>query len=184
MPLNHSSKFADLTSPQAEMLGRFVVEWSNIEYLLGELLGRLRFTPSFLSRVYADELSAYKFQSALGQAVRIHRERYGCQAIERHTLDRIDSLRPSLDKLRGMRNRFSHFCWARSNDDEIFGTALSAQLPDEKGDVKDFKVITLSAIREAHEEAWKLVEELSSLISSIPEFTEEEAIRAERFRPI
>ena len=59
MPLNHTSSYADLTSEQAELIGRFVIECSNIDFLLGEILGRLLFTPEFLKRIYADEMSAY-----------------------------------------------------------------------------------------------------------------------------
>lgn len=178
MPLNHSSTYADLTPDQAEMLGRFVIEWSNIEFLLGELLGRLLFTPAFLSRVYADELSAFRFQSALEKAVIIHRVRYNCRVIPPETLDKIDGLRASVDKLRGMRNRFSHFCWARSNDEEIFGTAFSAFLPHDKRHEKDFRVVSLDELRTAHKEAWKLVDEISELVQSIPECTEKEMLKA------
>ena len=41
MPLNHTSKFAELTEAQYAALGRAVVEWANVEYLLGVLLSRL-----------------------------------------------------------------------------------------------------------------------------------------------
>jgi hypothetical protein len=178
MPLNHSSKYADLTAEQAEMLGRFVMEWSNIEFLLGELLARLLFSPSFLSRVYADELNAARFQSALEKAVTIHRVRYDCRVVPPETLDKIDGLRAPLDRLRGMRNRFSHFCWARSSDDEIFGTGFSAFLPHDKRHEKDFRVISLDELKAAHKEAWNLVNEIEALIQSIPECPEEEVLKS------
>jgi len=129
MPMNHVSMYAELTPIQSEMLGRFVTEWSNIEQLLGELLGRLLFTPPFLSRVYADALGANQIQEAISKAVLIHRARYGCGVITHDILDKIDGYREPLNRLRGMRNRFAHFCWARSNDDEIFGTSFSSFLP-------------------------------------------------------
>lgn len=177
MPLNHTSKYAELTSEQAEMLGRFVIEWSNIEFLLGELLGRLLFSPSFIAWVYTDDLSAFKVQAALEKAVEIQRVRYGCRVIPPDTLKKIDGLKEPLDRLRGMRNRFSHFCWARSSDDAIFGTAFSAFLPHDKRHERDFKVISLDEVRKAHQEAWNLVEEISDLLKLIPEHTEEEMLR-------
>ncbi|MDR3716515.1 MAG: hypothetical protein P4L51_27225 [Puia sp.] len=167
-----------MTAEQAEMLGRFVVEWSNIEFLLGELLGRLLFTPSFLSRVYGDELTAYRIQSALEKAVIIHKVRYGCTVIPHETLDRIEGLRISIDRLRGMRNRFSHFCWTRQTDEAIFGTSFSAFLPHDKRHEKDYRLLSLDEIKEAHKEAWNLVEEISEVIKSIPEYTEEEMLKA------
>jgi hypothetical protein len=168
------------------LLGRFIIEWSNIEFLLGEVLGRLLFTPPFLSRVFADELSAFRFQSALEKAVSIQRVRYNCSVVSPETLDKIDALREPLNRLRGMRNRFSHFCWARSNDDEVFGTGFSAFLPHDKRHEKDFRVISVAELKAAHEEAWKLVDEISALLKSLPECTEEEMLKAKAnpmFRP-
>jgi len=35
MPINHGSKYSELTEAQSGLIGRLVVEWSNIEFLLG-----------------------------------------------------------------------------------------------------------------------------------------------------
>lgn len=73
--LNHT-KYTDLTSEQYEFLGRAFIEWSNIEFLLGVLLSRLLFTSEFLGRTYSDEMSAAKLESAIKNALEIHRSRY------------------------------------------------------------------------------------------------------------
>jgi hypothetical protein len=52
MPLNHTSEYAELTNEQFALIGRLVIEWSNIEFLLGVLLSRLLFMPEFVGRVW------------------------------------------------------------------------------------------------------------------------------------
>lgn len=176
MPLNHTSTYAELTPSQSEILGRFVTEWSNIEHLLGELLGRLLFTPPFLSRVYADALGANQIQEAISKAVLIHRARYTCDVIPHDILDKIDGYKEPLNRLRGMRNRFAHFCWARSNDDEIFGTGFSSFLPGDGRHDKDVRTVTLEELRQAHTDAWNLVKEMDALIAALPKLSEDDAL--------
>ena len=116
MPLNHSSSYADLTAEQAELIGRFVVEWSNIEFLLSDILARLLMSPNFVARVFTDSMNAFALQEALDKAIRFHRDRYHFAVIPEVVLERLSTLLSSVDELRGMRNRFSHFCWTRSTE--------------------------------------------------------------------
>ncbi|MFA6016211.1 MAG: hypothetical protein WC742_14220 [Gallionellaceae bacterium] len=76
MPLNHSSQYAELTEEQYAALGKAVVEWANIEELLGAIIGRLLATPDFLARSFTDSMSAVRAQSILTQAIEIHIVRY------------------------------------------------------------------------------------------------------------
>lgn len=76
MPLNHTSQYSELTQAQYAALGKAVVEWVNVEFLLGVLLSRLLATPEFLSRTYTDSISAVRLQGAIAEAVEIHRVRY------------------------------------------------------------------------------------------------------------
>ena len=82
MPLNHTSKFAELTDQQYMALGKAVVEWANIEHLLSILLGRLLATPDYLARTFTDPLAAFRLQEAISEAVEIHRVRYRARVIE------------------------------------------------------------------------------------------------------
>ena len=41
VPLNHHSEYSELTEAQYAAIGRAVVEWANVEFLLGVLLSRL-----------------------------------------------------------------------------------------------------------------------------------------------
>jgi len=77
VPLNHSSKYAALTEAQYAAIGRTVVEWANVEFLLGVLLARLLATPEFLARTYTDSISAVRLQEAIVEAVGIHAFRCG-----------------------------------------------------------------------------------------------------------
>ena len=176
MPLNHTSKYAELTDEQFVLIGRLVIEWSNIEFLLGVLLSRLLFTPEFLGRVYRDEMSVSRIQGALKKALDIHRHRYGSRIVLTETLDEIMQLNADIEKFRGLRNRLSHFCWSRSNDEEIFGSGLSGFMPPSKRLGKDSMNISVSELKEAYRDAYQLVEHLSGVIQRIPEIDEDECL--------
>lgn len=178
MPMNHSSSYADLTAEQAELIGRFVVEWSNIEFLLSDILARLLMSPDFVSRVFTDSINAFGLQQALDKAIRIHRDRYCFAVIPEPVLERLGTMLAVVDELRGMRNRFSHFCWTRSTDDAIFGTGFSGYLPSDKRHRGDVRTLSVSEIRAAHKKAWDLVDDLSAFILAIPQTTEDDALRA------
>ena len=76
MPLNHTSQYAELTDDHFKAIGKIVVEWSNIEFLLSVLLSRLLVTPEFLGRSYTDHMNAVKLQEAVKEGVEIHKQRY------------------------------------------------------------------------------------------------------------
>jgi len=176
MPLNHTSQYAELTDEQFGIIGRLVVEWSNIEFLLGVLLSRLLFTPEFLGRVYTDEMNASRVQAAVQKAVAIHKNRYGSRVVPSETLDEIVKLNVDIEKFRGMRNKFSHFCWCRSNDEEIFGSGLSGFVPPSKRLDKDSMQLSVAELRDIYKGAYELVERLSKVIETLPETDEEKSL--------
>jgi hypothetical protein len=175
MPLNHSSEYADLTDEQYAAIGRVVVEWSNIEYLLSVVLSRLLRTPEYLGRTYAQGLAAVRLQTAITEAVEIHRFRYGRHFIPEATLATVESVNGRVATLRAQRNKISHFCWCRSSDDEVFGSALAGGIPTEKWDRKNNKALSLSDLRTMHAEAYALAEQLMQLTSSIKAVDERDA---------
>ena len=172
MPLNHSSQYVELTARQFEAIGRLVVEWSNIEFLLGLLLSRLLHTPDFLGRVYTDELMSVRVQSAIKKAIAIHRHRYGSRLVPENVLNKIAVLNSEIEKIRGKRNKFSHFCWCRFNDEEIFGSGLSGHVPPSKKLDKDSIVVSLTELDEMYRQSYSVVSRLSELATQLPEVPE------------
>lgn len=174
MPLNHVSKYSELTDPQFKLIGRLVVEWSNIEFLLGVVLSRLLFTPDFLGRVFTDEIMAARRQSALRKALLIHQNRYGNKILSKEAISELESINAEIESQRGKRNRFSHFCWARSSDEEIFGSGLSGQVPPNKGVGKAHWSVSNQELSALYETSYALVERLSKIVEKLPEVTEEQ----------
>lgn len=109
MPLNHLSKFSELTEEHFKAIGKLVVEWSNIEHLLGVMLSRLLLTPEFLARSYTDEISASRLQNALSKAIGIHGHRYNCKFIEKSILQEIEEINVKITRIRSLRNKFGSF---------------------------------------------------------------------------
>jgi hypothetical protein len=175
MPLNHASEYADLTSDQYAAIGRVVVEWSNIEYLLNVVLSRLLRTPEYLGRTYADGLAAVRLQTAITEAIEIHRGRYGRHFISEATLARTEAANSRVATLRGKRNRISHLCWCRTNDGEILGSSLAGGVWTDKWDRKNNNALSLLELRTLHTEAYALVEELIQITSAIKAVSERDA---------
>ena len=98
---------------------------------------------------------------------------YGCKLITENELAQIININNRVTKLRATRNKFAHFCWTRSTDEEIFGTNLSGGVPDSKKHKKSYITFSVSELTTFYKEAYKLVDELSSLIQTLPEMEEE-----------
>ncbi|NOH99457.1 hypothetical protein [Vibrio sp. 99-70-13A1] len=173
MPLNHTSMYADLTDEHYALIGRVVVEWSNIEFLLGNLLSRLLFTPEFPGRVYSRGMGAAKLQRAVTDALELHRLRYRNQVVDEDLELKISQTNSHLNTLRQTRNKFAHFCWARTSDDEIFGTGFSSATDGSKRSNKDFVSYTVEELKEFHRQLYSVVDELSNVLQLIPEMHED-----------
>jgi len=173
MPLNHSSQYAELTDERFQAIGKLTVEWSNVEYLLGVLLSRLLVTPEFLARTYTDHISGAKLQEAIKEAADIHGYRYGYKLVSEEHIKRIINPNSQITQLRSTRNKFAHFCWSRSNDDEIFGTNFSGGIPEGKKHRRSFASFTVAELDDFHQKAYAIVDKLSALIQALPSMEEE-----------
>jgi len=174
MPLNHASIYAELTDRHFQLIGKIVVEWSNIEFFLGVLLSKLLVTPEFLARSYTDHMSAVKLQETIKEGVEIHKNRYSHKFISEQELDEITKLNNRITTLRAMRNKFAHFCWFRRNDDEIFGTNFSGGVPNSKKERRDSITYKVIELEELYAEAYKIVDRLSDIVGLLPEIKEED----------
>ncbi|WP_228344477.1 hypothetical protein [Venatoribacter cucullus] len=173
MPLNHSSQYAELTDEHFQAIGKLTVEWSNIEFLLGELLSRLLVTPAFLARTYTDHMSGAKRQEAIREACEIHRYRYGYKLVSEEQIKQIQIINNQITHLRSTRNKFAHFCWSRSNDEEIFGTNFCGGIPEGSKHRKSFVSFTVTELAEFHKKAYAIVDLLTEAIQNLPEMQEE-----------
>lgn len=173
MPLNHTSEYAALTEAQYAAIGRAVVEWANVEFLLGVLLSRLLATPEFLARTYTESISAVRLQKAIADAVEIHAVRYRHRLVSREALDDILDVNKRVSSLRAIRNKIAHFCWVRRHDEEIFGTSFGGGVPSPKKERRDSAVLSSDELLKLNSEAHSLVEQLMTLVAGLPEVTEE-----------
>lgn len=172
MPLNHTSSYAELTSEQYAAIGRLVVEWSNIEYQLSVLLSRLLRTPEYLGRTYSAGLSAARIQEAIDEAIDVHRTRYGCQLVTELDLQAIESTNHRITALRAQRNKISHFCWCRSDDDRVFGTSFRGGVPSKQWERRNSATLSLSELEGLYVEARELSTEImrvTSIVAAVDE---------------
>lgn len=177
MPLNHTSQFAELTDDQFKLIGKIVVEWANIEFLQKLILSRLLFSAEFISRKYTDRMSAVRIQDAIKEGVDLHRQRYRAHIISEDILSDIEKVNKEVQTARIHRNKFAHFCWTRSTDEEIFGTNFSAGLPDTKKHNKSFIVVKNRELEQLYKESFDLVDKINQILEKLPEIKEEDLAR-------
>jgi hypothetical protein len=173
VPLNHTSQYSELTDTQYAAIGKAVVEWANVEFLLGVLLSRLLATPEYLSRTYTESISAARLQSAIAEAVEIHRVRYGHRLVPEQILLEIVQVNSLVTAIRGVRNKIAHFCWVRSHDEELFGTSFRGGVPSKKKERRDHAVLTSQELAQLNNQTHSLVEQLIQLIAKLPAVSEE-----------
>ena len=172
MPLNHTSKYSALTNAQYLAIGKAVVEWANVEQLLGTLLARLLATPDFLARTFTDPFSAARLQEAVREAVQIHRVRYGERQISGIILDEICSVNGSITSLRASRNKIAHFCWCRQTDEIMFGTSFAGGISTAKSEQKNSALLSFTELTEMNDRTYALVEQLITLLVKVPAIDE------------
>ncbi|ACN17030.1 hypothetical protein HRM2_39720 [Desulforapulum autotrophicum HRM2] len=177
MSLNHTSKFAELTNEQFQLIGKIVVEWANIEFLQKQILSRLLFSPEFISRTYTDRMSAVKVQESIKESIALHRNRYRANIVNEEILHEIERVNEEVHNARAHRNKFAHFCWFRSTDEEICGTNFSAGLPESKKGKKSFITINNTELNRLYKESYNLVDKINKLIDKLPEIEEETLTR-------
>lgn len=177
MPLNHISQYSELTDAHFVAIGRIVVEWSSLEFLLRSILARLLCTADYLSRTYTDRLSASKIQDAIDEALRIQKFRYHCEIIPLKLIEEIEVFNRRITTLRTTRNKFAHFCWSRSTDEQIFGTRFAGGVPNPKKEKKDNAVLSVTELDAFYQEAYAAVDTLQEILAKLPELKEDGIIR-------
>lgn len=180
MPLNHASQCFDLTEEQYAALGKAVVEWANIEELLGAVIGRLLATPDFLARSFTDSMSAVRVQDILTQAIEIHHARYQCRRVRKEILDELTEINKKITTLRAKRNKIAHFCWMRTTDDEVWGTNFTGGMPTPQKERKHQAKFTLDDLAAFHRESYAVVSQLLSIFEALPKINEDTLLQPSR----
>jgi hypothetical protein len=178
MPLNHTSSYADLTDRQYLLIGKLIIEFSNLEFLLGVLLSRLLITPEFLGRTYTDQIFADKIIKSIENALDIHNKRYGNTFITKKQSEEINDLIGEIKGFKNLRNKFAHFRWSRTNDEEIIGFKLSGEVLFDKKKQKDSCKISNSELQNEYEKSYNAVEKLQNIIFRLPELEEDEQLKS------
>ena len=172
MPFNHTSKSSKLTDKQFELIGKLLLEFSNLDYIIGILLNRLLITPEYLGLTYNDQLTVMNKITALENAIELHRHRYDYRIIPEPILNDLTELVQKVKGIKTLRNKFAHNLWSRWSDEKIFGTKLTGKLVNYKKPNRDSITITNTELNKHYEQAYELVEKASDLLDVIPKFEE------------
>ncbi len=178
MPLNHTSKYAELTDAQFILIGKLTIEFSNVEFLLSEILSRLLITPSFLSRTYTDRMNVNAIIEKIKNAIDIHSRRYGFSIVPADVCESISDIVAEIGKIRLIRNKFAHYCWCRDDDNKIFGTGFSSSHAKHQKPDEDCLLITNPEIEEMYLTSYKIVDRLEGILMRLPELLEDKDLKS------
>jgi hypothetical protein len=118
-------------------------------------------------------MSGAKRQDAINEACKLHSYRYNYNLINKEQIKKILDINNRITPLRTARNKFAHFCWSRSNDEEIFGTNFSGGVPEGNKYKKSFVSFTVAELDELHKKAYAIVDVLSDITQNLPAMEEE-----------
>jgi len=109
----------------------------------------------------------------------LHRNRYSCRIIHDEILKDIIHVNNKITIARSDRNKFAHFCWSRSTDEEVFGTNFSGGGSKGKKYRKSFAVIKNEELDALYVESYGLVDTLSQIIKKLPELEDEDLVSSQ-----
>jgi len=118
------------TDHQYALIGRAVAEWTIIEHLINNLLGRLIGASAFPTRAITERLTGPGREEALSLLAEIHSIRYQHRILDEGGVAALKRIDRRFRTLKRVRNDVAHLIWIRSSDDEMFATGLTAQLPE------------------------------------------------------
>ena len=103
-------------------------------------------------------------QAAIDEAIEVHRHIYGRKFIAEDLLLRIENCNNRVTTLRAERNKISHFCWCRTNDESVFGTNFAGGVPSERWERKNSRQVSLADLRKLYTEAHEITEEMMLIV--------------------
>jgi len=178
MPGNHTSKYAELTDYQFLLIGKLFVEFSNVEFLLSVVLARLLITPSFLSRTFTDRMNINTLIDKIRNALDIHERRYGYSLVSKELCKEIMSMVGLIDEIRIKRNKFAHYCWSRSSDEEIFGAGFISKQASKSKPNKGSITITNQEIKVLYDKCYRIGDEIEEILQRLPELLEDKELKS------
>jgi hypothetical protein len=170
--LNHGSKYSELPDHQYALIGKVIVEFSNIDLMLDILLTRLLLSPDFLGRSYTDQLSVPKTIEAIKQALDVHRQRYNNNFISEEKAGDIRLMLTKVKEVQTIRNKFAHRAITRSGNN-IALVRFSGKPPNDRGETSDFETINEESLNNLYKNAYKIVDTLRAIVETIVEVKEE-----------
>jgi len=149
--------------------------------MLGVILSRLLITPEFLGRTYTDQMNFAKKVDAIKNALDLHKKRYSFQIFSEELATNTKAILDEITSIRSFRNYFSHYCWMRSNDNEIFGTPISGKLPHSKEKNDESITLSNSKLQHLYKKAFEIVDKLQKLVDNLPEIDESLKMAKKKF---
>jgi hypothetical protein len=107
-----------LTDRQYAAIGRVAALWSEVEWAMERILGRLAFVPSLLGYILTDRLGPDNRIAAIHSLIEVHRIKYA-GLIDAELLTEIQEYLGALGALKGDRNYIVHSVWAKASETQL-----------------------------------------------------------------
>jgi hypothetical protein len=175
MTLNHLNRYTELTDGQFQLIGKIIIEYSNIDFNMDVIFCRLLMITDMSGRYVTNRMNTSSVIDQIKNVLKLHKYRYQNKIVNENMSSSIEELLKHINDNRNYRNKFAHFCWSRQSDETIFGIGLNGIVNyDKNGEIKDDAlVLSLTELNEIYTSTYDLVNESSTIIENLPEIKEE-----------
>jgi len=171
MPINHVFKFADLTSYQSSLIGKFLLEFSNLEFSFGLLFSKLLMATDLLAMSLLERMTIQSVVTSIKSMLDIHCNSYQYAIITKEQQHSIEEVLQKAEELRKTRNAFAHNIFFKQDEETIVGIdipKLSVHImkyffKDEGGGI----IIKNTELENKIKDCYQLVDELSELLTEM-----------------
>jgi len=117
MSLNHFNKYSELTDEQFLVIGKIIIESSNIDFCLSVLLSKLILLPHMISEEIIGKDGIVTKIEKIKNVINLYEKHYH---IDNEIFNEIQKIITEINTYNKKRNLFVHNSISRISDDEIF----------------------------------------------------------------
>jgi len=115
-----------LSTEQYAAIGRVAVLWSEVEWGMERIIGRLALIPLLLGYVLTYKLGPDNRIEAIHSLIQVHKIKYHGELVDRDPLAEINAVLPSLKRLKDDRNFVVHSLWSKAGDEFLSRLDIAA----------------------------------------------------------
>lgn len=130
--ITNNSEYSELTDRQFQLIGRLIIEFSNLETLLLILLNNLLLSVNNLKGVHFGQSTTHHLITEIEATLVINSYQYKYEIIPLDLSKRISEKISEIKNIKTIRNKLTHYSWKKYEDNKIIGVRQTSDIPSIK----------------------------------------------------